>query len=230
MALHHIQARGITGNTVDFDIPFPDKCPHCHVGIQPKFFAASVKTNGDRTNIDAVFLCPISRCNKLFIMRCHRMWLPSIAQNTEFFVEIIFPVNTVPVEFSEEITKCSPSFCEIYNEAFAAEENGLLHVAGPGYGKALEFLIKDYLVELNPSDAEAIKKEFLGHVIKTRVENQNVKNIAERATWLRNDETHYVRKFDKLDLKTLKTLINVTVTWIDNDLKTKRYMEEIEKK
>jgi len=34
----------------------------------------------------------------------------------------------------------------------------------------------------------------------------NVKAVANRATWLGNDETHYEKKYEQLDIKHLKEL------------------------
>ena len=36
-------------------------------------------------------------------------------------------------------------FLTIYNQSLSAEDNNLDQIAGIGYRKALEFLIKDYL-------------------------------------------------------------------------------------
>lgn len=51
--------------------------------------------------------------------------------------------------------------------------------------------------------------------------------MAERATWLGNDETHYVRKWENKDLKDLKNLIDLTVYFISMSLKALKYQEEM---
>ncbi|MBP2259149.1 hypothetical protein [Virgibacillus alimentarius] len=54
--------------------------------------------------------------------------------------------------------------------------------------------------------------------------------MAERATWLGNDETHYVRQWENKDLQDLKNLIDLTVYFISKNLKAKKYKEEMAKR
>jgi hypothetical protein len=46
-------------------------------------------------------------------------------------------------------------------------------------------------------------------------------SMAERATWLGNDETHYIRKWEDKDLQDMKRLITLTTYWIMSDQLTK---------
>ena len=48
--------------------------------------------------------------------------------------------------FTVVIQEISFDYCSIYNEAHKAEQQGYLQVCGPGYRKALEFLVKDFLL------------------------------------------------------------------------------------
>jgi len=52
------------------------------------------------------------------------------------------PWKAVERQFAQSITDTSPLFAGIYNQASAAEAQGLSDVAGPGYRKASEFLLK----------------------------------------------------------------------------------------
>ncbi|MCW3087660.1 MAG: hypothetical protein JWQ78_1046, partial [Sediminibacterium sp.] len=114
----------------------------------------------------------------------------------------------------------SPTFCIAYNESEEAENFNLKEICGVGYRKALEFLIKDYLILRNPSKEEDIKKQLLGACITQYVKNENIKQTSKRAAWLGNDETHYIRKWQDKDLKDLKLLINLTINWIEMELLT----------
>lgn len=88
-------------------------------------------------------------------------------------------------------------------------------VCGPGYRKALEFLVKDYVIGLHHDKKEEIKKTRLVQCILNFVQNDNVKDVARRAAWLGNDETHYLRIWKNKDIKDLKGLIDLTVHWIE---------------
>jgi hypothetical protein len=123
---------------------------------------------------------------------------------------------------SKIIRDISPDYCEIHNQAHKAEESKLDLVAGPGYRKALEFLIKDYLLQTHTDANERakIEKMLLGKCITTYIANDMIKQTAERAAWLGNDETHFVRKWIDKDLKDLKLLIGLTVRWIEMEKMT----------
>lgn len=47
--------------------------------------------------------------------------------------------------------------------------------------------------------------------------------MAKGASWLGNDETHYVRKWKDKDISDLKKMIELTVYWISYELKTEEY-------
>lgn len=125
---------------------------------------------------------------------------------------------------SKEISQVSPSFYGLYKQALAAEHHGLTDVFGMALRKALEFLIKDYAISKNPNEETAIKAGLLGTVIKKHVSDPNIKICAERAVWLGNDETHYERRWTGHDVTDLKTLIQLTLNWISNELLTAKYL------
>lgn len=54
-----------------------------------------------------------------------------------------------------------------------------------------------------------------------------MKEIAKRAAWLGNDETHYVRKWETKDVKDLKNLIEISIHWIDMELLTEQYQNDM---
>ena len=103
---------------------------------------------------------------------------------------------------------------------------GLNQICGVGYRKALEFIIKDYLL-MNISDEskrDSIRKKFLGNCIKEDVSSTNIKEVAKRAVWLGNDETHYTRIWIEKDVSDLKHLIDLTIRWIENEIETQRLL------
>lgn len=125
--------------------------------------------------------------------------------------------------FSESIMKNSPLFSVIYNQAFYAEQEGLLEICGVGYRKALEFLIKDYAKSNHPGKDQIIEGKLLAQCIGEFVSDDRIKGVAKRAVWLGNDETHYVRKWEGKNLEDLKKLIDLTVHWIEMEDLTKSF-------
>ena len=77
--------------------------------------------------------------------------------------------------------------------------------------------MKDYLCHKYPDDAEQIRSEFLGASIK-RIDDKRVKVLAERSTWIGNDETHYVRKHDNLTLDNMKRFIKAILNYVESEL------------
>jgi hypothetical protein len=121
----------------------------------------------------------------------------------------------------------SPDFVTIFSEAERAEQTGFKLVCGPGYRKALEFLIKDYVIRSHPDKAEEVKRVLLGKCIADCVTDEKVKQVAARAVWLGNDETHYLRKWEGKDLTDLKALIRLTLHWIEMDELTQEALKEM---
>ncbi|MBI5267915.1 MAG: DUF4145 domain-containing protein [candidate division Zixibacteria bacterium] len=134
--------------------------------------------------------------------------------------------------FTESVRSISPRFVTIYNQARTAEENGLSEVAGCGFRRSIEFLVKDYLLFDNKdsgADEEGVKTAHLADCIK-KIDDERVRAIARKATWLGNDETHYLRKFEDFDLQNLKELIKLTAYWIDAKETAKKYDQDLPSK
>jgi hypothetical protein len=118
-------------------------------------------------------------------------------------------------QFAPSIVETSPLFGSIYNQAAAAEAYGLPDVAGPGFRKALEFLVKDYAIALHPDDAVWIRSALLAPVIAKHFANTSMAVVFSRAAWLGNDETHYERRWVDHDIDDLKKLIDASVHFIE---------------
>jgi hypothetical protein len=229
----NVQAEKYEGGKESCDYSVnPDICPLCHIGISPDRVSAVVSSDrpfGRRLQI--VYRCPRKDCESLFIayflQKRHSTTLAG--HSSTYFYESMAPLNPFEAEFSGEIQEVSPSFVQIYNQAIAAESYHLDQVAGMGLRKALEFLIKDFLVKQRPSDAVNIKKALLGPCINNYVDDPRLKQCAERATWLGNDETHYERKWVGQDVKDLKVLIKLTVNWVESALLTELYTKSMVK-
>lgn len=217
-------AQKLDGNNSNISLQaIPDMCPRCHRNIHPKNIVNQLLAPGNL--VQAIFRCTNQKCEELFIATYNAQG----QGGGRLLCNLIgvAPKNAKKSEFSKTILDISPSFVEIYDQAIAAEAGGLSEMVGIGFRKSLEFLIKDFAISQKPSEEKAITKAFLGKCIKDYIDDPNVKKCAKRATWLGNDETHYVRKWEDKDVIDLKLLIRLTVNWIENVLLTQKYNDEM---
>lgn len=212
-----INAIDISGDKIErhFRIEVPFACPYCVKGAFPKHLISYY--NEPRFQnfpvVTALFLCPI----------CEKLFLATYQDISEYELSLcsVIPYPSKEKGFSDNIKSLSPDFCKIYNESYRAEQQGLTEICGMGYRKALEFLIKDYAISLNPNNSEEIKRKMLGQCINDYMENDKLKALARASSWLGNDETHYVRQNIDYSLKDLKNFISATVDFIDMELTIK---------
>lgn len=184
-------------------------CPRCGTKMVPQYLSADE---------DILFCrCSDADCNSPFLLKRggpEDAVLPNHGLLSESFSNIIRDV--------------SADFVRIYNEAFSAEQMGLMEICGVGYRKALEFLIKDYVSrDLDEENKERVGLMALAKCIEKYVDNVNVKKVAERAVWIGNDEAHYVRKWEEKDVQDLKGLIQSTIWWIEQSVKTEELLRDM---
>lgn len=197
----------------------PDTCPVCLHSLSPKFILVYDK---DRFTTELLCGCPRHDCRSLFIAVYQ-------GDSHTFYQTKLYPYNKKNKEFPIEISELSSVFVDIYNQANHADKEGLDMICGVGYRKALEYLIKDYSIYKNQGKDESIREMYLGQCIKEYIDSPDVKEMAERAVWLGNDETHYVRKWEDKDINDLKNLIDLTVYYISMNLKAEKYKLEMER-
>lgn len=192
-------------------------CPICDNGIYIDKIGECLTRKDKRLIIN--FECPI--CAGIIYQEWNEI-------NSEgYYLKNMYPHRNTTSKFSEDILNVSEKFVTIYNESEIAENNDLLEVCGPGYRKSLEFLIKDYIIQRYPSKKDEIEKKFLGKCINENIENEKVKETAKRATWLGNDETHYIRKWESKDLKDMKGFIKQIIFWIESELLYEKMKQEM---
>lgn len=195
---------------------FPDECPICHKKIVPEFFTTGFE------NVKLRYLEVFIRCNSVECMRSFIALYPldhglSAAKNSRVYrFDRCVPSEPEGKVVSEAVATLSPSFVNIWKQAHSAEALGLDEIAGPGYRKGLEFLIKDYAISLTSKDEEKgdIKNLLLQSVIKKYLGGDKLRVVSSRAAWLGNDETHYERRWVGKDLQDLKRLIEATEHFI----------------
>jgi Domain of unknown function (DUF4145) len=196
----------------------PNKCPICHHTILIK---EPVLFRTDAEIIQSVYQCPNSDCLSLFIAYY------KINNNTSELINIQ-PTKVIIPEFPEAISKISPNFEAIYAEAEEAKQNDLLQIAGPGFRKAFEFLIKDYAkIKSAEEKYNEIEAANVSSVVKKFIPDPRIQAVAKRALWIGNDETHYLKKWENHDITDLLTLINLTINWIEIEQLSSSYKEEM---
>lgn len=198
----------------------PNVCPTCRHTVIPTCLLVSHKDYDEKSHIaykEVVFKCSNTRCNSLFICQYE-----IFGTHSEYYATI--PKMVVNVDVSEEIKKISPDFYKIYQQALQAEQFGLDSVCGVGYRKAIEFLVKDYLlsVDTDKYSREQVESTALRNCIKQWIEDPRIKMVLERATVLGNDETHYKKTYLDKDVEDLKLLIRLTLYFIDMELTYKQ--------
>jgi len=211
----------------------PDVCPLCHHSIEPTrhvVCTASGPTDARETMLEQVYQCTRHACSHLFVGRYRRTTSQGERFVGEFKLKEVVPQELKPIEINQEVESISQSFKLVFLQAAAAEAHGLNEIAGLGYRKALEFLVKDFCIHNDPDKEQKIKAELLGNTIANRIDDPNVKECARRAAWLGNDEAHYVRRWEDRDITDLKVLIELTSNWITNCVLTEKYLKEMNPK
>src|SRR5580704_6172207 len=168
-----ITIRGLAGQATDLQADnTPDRCPICHVAIIPIDWTTGTTRQGRK--LERLLQCPSATCRHLFLARYEYL-------NQVYQLSACVPTEIrTPVQ-SETIKAISDDFCKIYAEAYKAEGTELKLVAGPGYRKALEFLIKDYIIgqyaekekdaEKNAAFRAEVEKTLLAPCIAKYVKN-----------------------------------------------------------
>ena len=211
----------------------PNICPICAHSIQPILLSNRLHnlSKDEQTGcFSAFFEC--THCKKSFISTYDiefekKSSSYSYYKGTRLLYSV--PSKFKLQNFPECININYPSFVKIYNQSLEAEHYSLDEIAGIGYRKSLEFLIKDFLIFHESKDENKVKPTALGTCINTMIDNPQLKTVASRATWLGNDQTHYEKKYTDQDINDLKRLIKLSVNWIEMIYLTEE-AEVIEKK
>ena len=201
-----------SSNHINFSVNEISLCPMCKTGIKPTHLNSVYKVSNSGTrSIYSHFLCP--NCKKSFIADTFAPSSSSSTHQAEDYSNIA-PNSYVEEHFDDTIVHLSEQFIKIYNQALAAETSNLDEIAGLGYRKAMEFLIKDFAIHCHPSEEETIKSMSLTQCTNTYIDAPNIKTLATRSAWIGNDEAHYIRKQENRDVHDMKAFIKATVYFI----------------
>lgn len=188
-------------NSITKQIDLPDVCPLCGFAIDPRIISASsaeiYRTNNLVTTV--TLQCP--QCENIF-------HIDEAADG-----ELIVIPQKPHFDLDEKIKILYPKFSRIYIQSLQAQAEELTEICGMGYRKALENLVKSYLVEKNPSAKQKILQEPLAQSIQ-KIDNENIQILAKAGAWLGNDQVHFLKKHPEYDVDTMKQFIKVLASII----------------
>lgn len=211
------------GDTIIYRAKAPNDCPICRSKINPHLKTYNANIGKDK--LQAVFQCNDNECNRYFI----GYYLRDLDRN--LVLKNVEPKYYQNIEFTDFIKKTSSKFISIYNEAGEAKERHLDQISGPGFRKAFEFLIKDYAKSKSKKEEyDKIERTWSNDIVKNYIEDERIQKVAERALWVGNDETHYLKIWKDKDLNDLLNLIDLTIHWIEIEHGTEKYQNEMPNK
>jgi hypothetical protein len=219
-------------NRFQYSVDPPNICPHCHVTNSPHhvFAQATRDTDNEDAHI-SVWKCANTRCEKLMVV------LYKLVGSRQTLIRFLngfpkgpdWPKPIVELKNGNAEKPEDSKFIKTYLQSLEAESYGLNELAGMGYRKSIEYLVKDWAIQNKPTEKENIEKSWLGAVISNYYHG-DLKEILERATWLGNDQAHYNKVFEEYDIDVLKELIGLIMVELDREYKKAHYIETIQKR
>lgn len=214
----------------------PNICPHCHVVNEPEYRHSESTTdmNNERQMI-TIWRCTNRDCGRKFPALYHHTggnqfdfirFLNGLPKGPDWPTPILNLKSGNKEDLEQELQS---RFIETYLQSLTAENDGLDEIAGMGFRKSVEYLVKDWAIQSNPQDSEKINGLWLSAVINEYYEG-DLKGILERATWLGNDQAHYNKLFEEYDISVLKELIELIMVELDRQYKLNHYNETIQKR
>lgn len=217
------------------ELPYPNVCPHCHVTNVPQsLWQETSQDIEDRIVVLSSWGCSNDSCARVYItshlyelglLRFQR-YLNGNLKGPDWPKPIIDLRDGKTIGSNEVMPS---KFINIYRQSLDAESNGLDEIAGMGYRKAIEYLVKDWAIQCDPGAKDKIESSWLGALINQYFEGE-LKGILERATWLGNDQAHYKRLFEEYNLEVIKDLISLIMVELERQFKISHYNTVIEKR
>jgi hypothetical protein len=190
----------------------PSFCPRCRSNAVPTPFGMGVVWKGDVDDgIDVPVCC--SSCGGAYIVLFQAYFHDETDQWTLSFMKTI-PDALPKTQVSPVMKRISRNFARVFDEAAAAQTAGLEELAGAGYRRALEFLVKDYLCFKQPEKRNTYISTALRNCIKDHFPLPEIRDLADRAALMGNDYAHY-KALGHRDIIEMVSLINLIHKWID---------------
>ncbi|MCM1167588.1 MAG: hypothetical protein NC299_08475 [Lachnospiraceae bacterium] len=210
----------------------PSQCPCCGkvlaTDIIPTVAVNNIRDDKQKTyKVMAVYRC--TSCGELFVTYNENIYEDNCVLIRDPFDDMYeddernvvvndiytYPFDKLRISFERDIEELSPMFVEIYHQAEVAEKQGLTLIHGMAYRRALEFLVRDYCVYLNPDKETEIDSKMLASKIDAYLkDDEDIWMLAQKAAWLGNDNTHVINKHPENTVDDMKSFIDILVAKI----------------
>lgn len=218
-----------TINHIEYKVP--KICPICHMPQNPEILETKTSADILEVQVETILLARCTNCNKYYVLP-----YTVIGRNEYLTYETKYspykPTLNIDLNFPEEIYNISERFVEIYKQSLTSEKLDLNELSGMGFRKSVEFLIKDYLIKINPDQKDKISSMHLGNAIN-KIDNENIRSLAKTSNMLANDQVHYTVKYSDKDINDLKTFIKALIYYMSMEMtlnKSNEFLESLDKK
>lgn len=170
-----------------------------------------------------LYKCENPKCNSFVIRIC---------RNNQEAIDETIPKDYWYFDFSSYpfINKISPIFQSLFNQSFKAEQLWCKDIAWPWYRKAVEFLVKDYIIKTGKWKKEDVESRFVSKCIKNFINDDRIKKLSKWAFWFGNNKTHYYSEWNGDSLKELKDIIILLCHYIESDLYSCELLNKVPEK
>lgn len=206
-------SKQIENSKIETKVQIGDNCPMCHKAGKPEYANGCLIRSfneGEKPQAFIVWYC--TNCKRYYVSLYH---MNTGLQDMELDTLYPYPVEIDEQSLPQDIKEKYPDFIKVYSESCECEKQNLLTIAGAGYRKALEFLVKDYLQKEQHLTKEEVGDCRLEKCCK-KIDFEIIRELANAATWLGNDETHYTVKHPEYDLKQMKAFLIALISSIHN--------------
>jgi hypothetical protein len=152
------------GNTQHRGVDPPNICPHCHVVNEPKIQYQTVSKDTDNSDCNIqIWSCANQKCRKIFAVMYKFdgkkvnlvRYLNGLPKGPDWPKPIL---ELKSGKLNSDGVAIQSNFIKTYLQSLEAEKFGLDELAGMGYRKAIEYLVKDWAIQNNPDEKEKIEK------------------------------------------------------------------------
>lgn len=187
----------------------PDRCPGCHSEITPNYISSDFHQENGFKEYAILCSCPLPNCARVF--EASYTW--DVYANAWELAGIESGEEGMHESAASHAAGISGSFNIIYNQALKAEQENLPELSCLGYKKALECLVRDFLILKYPQDELSIRNSTVVVCINKYFEDETIKEITRRTFAPETDLGSGSQLMDNPE--DLKKLVKIIGSWIE---------------